>query len=76
MAALDLAIRHVHNVPEQSAKRRPQHMHDLETGRRGRRVSLLARRHKRRRGPSIGAAEWHTGESSVDRARITHARIP
>ncbi len=52
MAALDLAVRHIHHVPEQSAKRRPQNMHDLETGRERTRVQVGAR--KRRRGPSPG----------------------
>ena len=33
MAALDLTLRHVHDVPEQPADRRPQDMENFETGR-------------------------------------------
>ena len=44
MAAFDLASRHVDDMAEQPAERRPQNMQDLETGRRERRLRPVARR--------------------------------
>ena len=53
MAAFDLRVRQIDDVPEQSAERRAQHMQDLQAGR-------LARGRMRRLAPTptFRAAQW------------------
>ena len=59
MAALDLALRDIHHMPEQPAERRAQNMHDLEAGRRERGCAVArgARRHSPARAAEAHAAE-------------------
>ncbi len=64
MAALDLALRDIHHVPEQSAERRAQNMQNLEAGRSKRglrparpRARASPRRPARRRRPNVSPAE-------------------